>query len=78
MRNVLSEAGACQGMADARWKCLWDHKLAYSGLFVDAVLCIYLDSGQSTHCPQKATPPDYSVAGESTLGTLVIGGEPGI
>ena len=25
---------------------------------------------------QKNAPPDYSVAGESTLGTLVIRGEP--
>ena len=32
MRNVLSEAGVCQGLADARWKRLWDHRLAYSGL----------------------------------------------
>ena len=35
MKNVLFEAGACQGLADARWKRLWDHRLAYSGLFVD-------------------------------------------
>ncbi len=27
-------------------------------------------------CDQKNDPPDYSFAGESTLGTLVIGGEP--
>ena len=25
---------------------------------------------------KKNDPPDYSVTGESTLGTLVIGGEP--
>ena len=36
MRNVLYEASACQGLADAHWKRLWDHRLAYSGLFVDA------------------------------------------
>lgn len=35
MKNVLFKAGACQGLADARWKRLWDHRLAYSGLFVD-------------------------------------------
>jgi len=33
MKNVLSEVGACQGLADARWKRLWNHRLAYSGLF---------------------------------------------
>ena len=33
MKNVLFKSGACQGMADARWKRLWDHRLAYSGLF---------------------------------------------
>ena len=32
-KNVLFKSGACQGMADARWKRLWDHRLAYSGLF---------------------------------------------
>ena len=36
MKNVLFKAGACQGLADARWKRLWNHRLAYSGLFVDA------------------------------------------
>lgn len=33
MKNVLFKSGACQGMADARWKRLWDHRLAYSGSF---------------------------------------------
>ena len=32
MKNVLFEAGACQDLADARWKRLWNHRLAYSGL----------------------------------------------
>ncbi len=75
MRNVLSKAGACQGLADARWKRLWGHKLAYSGLFVDAAYDLSGFGTEYTLSP-KSDPPDYSVAGESTLGTLVIRGEP--
>ena len=51
------------------------HRLAYYGLFVDAAYDLSGFGTEYTLSP-KSDPPDYSVTGESTLGILVIGGEP--
>ena len=78
MKNVLSAASACQGLVDAHW----DHRLAYSGLFwlilaYSWMLPMHLSGfGTDYTWSPKSDPPDYSVTGESTLGTLVIRGEP--
>ena len=65
MRNVLSKVGACQGLADAR-RIFW--------LIRGCCPCIYLDSGQITHCPQKATPPTTPLPERAPLALLSSGG----
>ena len=49
---------------------------AYSGLFVNAAQALGFGGQRHTLLQKSDPPPDYSVSGESTLGTLVIGGEP--
>ena len=72
-------------LADARWKRMWNHRLAYSGLFrlIPAYSGLFVAAVHASiwirdrmHMVPKSDPPDYSVTGESTLGTLVIRGKP--
>ena len=79
MKNVLFAASACQGVwpmhvGNACGTTGWLIP-AYSGLLVDAVHASIGFETEYTWSP-KSDPPDYSVAGESTLGTLIIRGEP--
>ena len=72
MRNVLSEAGACQGLADARWEHLWNYRLAYSGSFVDATDVSGFGSYEHSIVSQKRPPRLLTLPERATLGTLVI------